>query len=352
MPEEEQQRTSEAWEHTLKGEKFTLETRRFTKDWRIVEIKLRTAIICDDDGNHAESIVIHRDVTDRKRAEQQIKESEARYRTLFELAGDAIFVLEAEGPSAGTVLSANAAAALMHGYSEEELVGLSLATLDDPEESARIPQRIDTIMNGEWLKEEILHRKKDGTLFPLEVSAGLLQVGNRKYILSIGRDITERREAEKALKESEERYRDLFDNSADLIYTHDLNGNFLSVNQAVRKIMGYTAEEFLKFHFRDIVVTEFLSLAEEKLRKKVQDGEERKGPYELRVRTKDGRAVWLEVNSRIMRKDGRKVAGQGAARDVTERKQAKQDLERALTVAKDLQLEAETCQPFQDRVPG
>ena len=298
VPEEEEQRTSEAWEHTLKGEKFTLETRRFTKDGRMVEIELRTAIIRGDGGNHAESIVIHRDITEHKLAEQRIKESEARYRTLFELAGDAIFILEAEGPSAGTIVSANAAAALMHGYSQEELVGLSLTILDDPEEWGRIPLRIHRIMNGEWLKEEILHRKKDGTVFPLEASAGLLQVGNRRYILAIGRDVTERREAEKALKESEERYRDLFDNSTDLIYTHDLEGNFLSVNQAVTKLLGYNAEECRQFHVRDVVDTKFVPLTEEKLREKTQGGEEKSGPYELRVRTKDGRALWLEVNSR------------------------------------------------------
>jgi PAS domain S-box-containing protein len=143
---------------------------------------------------------ICRDITERKLAEQALEESELRYRTLFERAGDAIFILEAEGENPGRIVSANTAAAQMHGYSVSEMTGLSIADLDAPEEAPKVPDRIARISRGEWIKEQIVHRKKDGTIFPVEITAGLLDLPNRKYILAIDRDVTERVELEAKLR--------------------------------------------------------------------------------------------------------------------------------------------------------
>ncbi|MGD8302713.1 MAG: PAS domain S-box protein, partial [Desulfobacterales bacterium] len=106
----------------------------------------------------------------------QIQESEQRYRTLFESAGDAIFIIDIEGERTGEIVDANPAAAKMHGYRIEELLKLNLIKdLDAPEAAAAAPQSIERILNGEWIKDEINHQKKDGTLFPVEISAGLIQ---------------------------------------------------------------------------------------------------------------------------------------------------------------------------------
>ncbi len=128
--------------------------------------------------------------------EGALLESENRYRMLFERAGDAIFILEAEGEKAGQIVAANQVAAEMHGYTVDELLTLNITDLDTPDNAREAPRRIRRALEGEWIKAEITHRKKDGTLFPVEISAGLLELGKRKYILAFDRDITERKRYE------------------------------------------------------------------------------------------------------------------------------------------------------------
>ncbi len=138
---------------------------------------------------------------------QRIKESEKRYRMLFESAADAIFLLEAEGPDAGRIVAANRAAAEMHGYTVDELLKLNIRDMDAPrvgnEDAGRLSK--GRILNGEWIKAEINHRRKDGTLFPVEVSAGLLDLADdKKYILVFDRDISERKQSESLLQRTEQ----------------------------------------------------------------------------------------------------------------------------------------------------
>jgi two-component system sensor histidine kinase AtoS len=134
---------------------------------------------------------------------QKIEENQKRYRLLFESAGDAIFILEAEGASAGRIVSANRAAADMHGYPVEELLELKIQDLETPETAEGSPERIRRILSGEWIDAELSHRRRDGTVFPVEVSAGLLEFEDQKYILTFDKDITERKQAEEALQRAE-----------------------------------------------------------------------------------------------------------------------------------------------------
>lgn len=133
---------------------------------------------------------------ERKRAEDALTESEKRYRTLFENAADAIFILEGEGDGAGRIVAANKAAAVMHGYSPDELLAMKITDLDTEQSAEKSPELIRRILANEWIKTETEHRRKDGTTFAVEVGAGLLDLGGHRYILAFDRDITERRQIE------------------------------------------------------------------------------------------------------------------------------------------------------------
>ena len=135
---------------------------------------------------------------------REIEETDKRYRLLFESAGDAIFIMDTEDGRSGQIISANKAAADMHGYTIDELLRLNIRDLDTPETAALIDGRVERILNGEWINAEIKHYKKDGTVFPLEMSAGLLEYDGHKHVLGIDRDITERKQAEEALQRSEQ----------------------------------------------------------------------------------------------------------------------------------------------------
>ena len=132
-----------------------------------------------------------------------IEENQKRYKMLFESAGDAIFILEAEGDGVGRIVSANQAAADMHGYAADELPELNIQDLIAPEAAAGGPERIRRMLDGEWVSTEVLHRKRDGTVFPVETSAGLLEFEDQKYILAFDKDVTERKQAEEALQRTE-----------------------------------------------------------------------------------------------------------------------------------------------------
>jgi two-component system sensor histidine kinase AtoS len=136
---------------------------------------------------------------------QRIEESEKRYRMLFESAADAIFLLEAEAPDAGKIVAANRASAEMHGYTVDELLTLNIRDLDAPDAAKEFEDRISRILKGEWIKAEINHVKKDGTIFPIEMSEGLLDLSDqKKYILAFDRDISDRKQAEGMLQRTEQ----------------------------------------------------------------------------------------------------------------------------------------------------
>jgi PAS domain S-box-containing protein/putative nucleotidyltransferase with HDIG domain len=135
----------------------------------------------------------------------------------------------------------------------------------------------------------------------------------------------ERQRAEETLRESEERYRELVDNANDVVYTHDLEGNFTSANPAATSVYGYTAEEILHLNIADIVDPEYLPLAQRKIREKV-DNSEQSASYELLTHTKDGKPIWVEVNTRLLQRERQPVEVLGIARDVTARKRAEQAL--------------------------
>lgn len=142
-------------------------------------------------------------VVERRRAtdEQKLEESEKRYRLLFELARDCILLIEAEGKDQGKIIAANAAAAKMHGYSIDEMLTLNIVDLDTPESASSVPERFRHILDGKHLVSETTHVRKDGTTFPVEINAGLIDFGTKRYILAIDRDVTDRKNAEKALQQ-------------------------------------------------------------------------------------------------------------------------------------------------------
>jgi PAS domain S-box-containing protein len=137
--------------------------------------------------------------------------------------------------------------------------------------------------------------------------------------------ITERKRAEAALRESEERYRELFENAKDAIYVHDLAGKYTSLNRAAELLSGYAREEILGRNFAEFIAPEHLGDVRENLCRKLA----RKGEttYEVEVITKDGQKVPVEVSSRAIYENGVLVSVQGTARNITERKRAQEALQ-------------------------
>ncbi len=134
-----------------------------------------------------------RNITDRKRADEALRESEEKHRLLFESAGDAIFILDTKGH----ILTVNSMACEMLGYTREELMSMTLNQLNTREEAKRAPDRIARLMAHGHLKFETVHQHKNGSPIPIEVSARLITWEGQPAIMGICRDITARKTGEK-----------------------------------------------------------------------------------------------------------------------------------------------------------
>jgi PAS domain S-box-containing protein len=263
-----------------------------------------------------------RDITERVQAEQAMRESEERYRALVEQSSDGIILVDIE---TRRIFEANPAYQKLLGYTAEELTSLTLSDVTTSSDES-IDVNIQSVLTkGHHFIGERQHRRKDGTLVDVEASINLISYSGKKVLCAVIRDITERKQAEQAMRRSEQRYRELFDNANDLVYTHDLQGNFTSLNKSGERITGYTREEAVRMNIAQVVVPEQLEKARKMIARK--QSEDVATVYELDIIAKDGHRVPLEVSTRLIYQDGVPVGVQGSGRDVTERKHVEAELQ-------------------------
>ena len=302
---------------TLTGEEVDYEYRIVGANGEILWVRDRGCLIRDADGDVHWREGVMLDITDRKQTEEALQISEERFRNLFDNATDVIYVHDLQG----NYLSANPAIKRMFGYTEDEVLKLNIADIAVPEHLDRIREKLLSKIDGVELQTayEVECFRKDGSRITVDVNSTIIsENGVPVAVQGIARDVTERRMAEEALRESENRYRELIENANDLIYTHDLSGNFTSLNRAGERIMGYTREETLKMNIADVVAPESVAAAREMTAQKIAG--KRSTTYQIDVRDKLGRIVSLELSTRLIYEKGRPVAIQGVGRNVTERK--------------------------------
>ena len=182
------------------------------------------------------------DITDQVEAKAALKENEEKYRQLFEAESDAIFLIDNES---GNILEVNAAATALYGYSKKELLRKKNSDLSaESEETNKITRK--TPINREQVIEIPLrfHKKKDGIVFPVEITGRFFEWRGRPVHIAAIRDITNRKNAEEALRASEERFRLSFQTSPDSININRLeDGLYIDINEGFTSITGYTRED-------------------------------------------------------------------------------------------------------------
>jgi len=265
-------------------------------------------------GQPAEQAVI-RDVTDRRRAREALRQTEARLRTVVSSASLMLFALDQDGVftlSEGEGLKSP-------GWKSGEMVGRSVFDIyrDNPE----ILTNFRRALAGETFSSAV-----DVGDFTFEARYSPLTDDADKVIgvIGVATDITENRKAQKALQENEQRYRELFENANDIIYTHDLAGNFTSLNRSGEQITGYSRKEALQMNIVDVLAPEYVSIARQMITQKTDDNVPT--IYELENISKTRRRVRLEVSTRLVYHDGKPVGVQGVGRDLTERKRSEEAL--------------------------
>jgi PAS domain S-box-containing protein len=262
------------------------------------------------------------DITERKKFEEKLKESEKRYRTLFETSPSGIILLDEHG----IVLEANDIIAKNTLYTQEELIGSDVRMFVSSDKGYLVDENIKRILAGETLAQEVVNQRKDGTfcIFSLRESAVMLPNGQRG-ILSVSNDITERKLAEKRLQESEERFKDLAELMPQPIWETDLEANFTYTNRAGKELFGYNLADLENgLNILALIAPEDRKRIFENFSKKLQGNQVEDHEY-LGLK-KDGTKFPLLVYSTPIIKNGILTGVRGISLDITEIKQAETEI--------------------------
>ena len=280
--------------------------------------------------NETARVTEFRDITERLRAEQDLKDSQEMFRAIGYAARDAIIMVDNEGKIAYWSRAGEA----MLGYREEDALGRRLHRMLAPDRYLEgFKQAFEAFQHtGEGAVVgrtiELAARHRDGSEVPMELSLASVRLKGLWHAVGIMRDISERKKTEEALRKSEEKYRLITESITETIWTMDLDYHFTYVSPTSRHIMGWTADEILVLSLKQLLPEAEHQKALTAMAQMVAEGE-RSGDYrrsrtlELEFRHKNGHRVWTEVTATIiLDKRGRPDAFLGVTRDVSKRKQA------------------------------
>ena len=327
VPEEHRDEGRSITNTAARGEKIVRETVRKRKDGIHIYVSVLASPITIDNQLVA-VYAIYRDITKRKQAEAALKESEERYRSVMEAAPDPIVVYDMKG----RVTYLNSAFTFVFGWSLEELLGEKIDFV--PEESLpETEDAIERLMRGETIPAMPTKRKtKDGILLNIQVSASTFMGPDSKPtgIVVILRDVTVNERMAGALRESEERYRTLFEDSIDAIYLTTLDGKFIDANQSTLNLFGYSKEEMKALNARDLYV--HIHDMKDFIERMEKTGYVR--DFEVTLKKKDGTKIDCLFNVSARRDETGKMIGYyGIIRDISESKQLLKELTQAKEVA-------------------
>jgi PAS domain S-box-containing protein len=266
-------------------------------------------------------LLISRDISDRKKAEQKLKESEEKYRTLVEKSLQGICILQ----NIRLVFANNALAEIL-GYTIEELLSLSseeVKNLIHPEDREYVVNRHINRLEGKPVPTRYEFRviRKDQKVRVVEMYATRIEYEGKTSIQEAFVDITERKSAEQKLKESEKEYRDLFESSPYAIGLIDMNGKIIHCNSNVERIFGYKPEEYLdkNFNYFKLFSKKDNKIVIKSLKKLIK--EEIPEPQEFQLRRKDGNVIWVLIQASLVKRINETLI-QVITQDITNRKEA------------------------------
>jgi len=267
--------------------------------------------------------IISRDITVRKRVKEDLKNSEAKYRTLVEQSLQGIVIIQD-----GRIVFTNEAFAQISGYTCNELLTIEpqqLQNLVHPDYQPTVWGRMKDRLAGKVVPDhyEFLGVRKDGTTRWLELYVQMINYNGKPAVQGVMVDITNRKESQEKLMQAEEKFRTIFDCANDAIFIHDMDWKFLEVNKTACDRLGYSREELLNMTPYDIDTPDFQRLAPDRLKEIEEKGQMF---FETAHLTKNGREIAVELSSRIIHFAG-KQAILSLARDITERKKIQKSLE-------------------------
>ena len=312
-----------------KRDSYLQEKRYLSKDGRVVWAIVRATGVRDDAGNIAYWLGIMEDITERRMAEIAVKESESRYRTIFNSANEAILVADI---TSRKFRYANPAACELLRYSEEELCDIKVEDIHPQEAKKEVLERFKAQAQGEQLTgQHVPCLRKDGSQVYCDINAAVMLIDGINCNVGFFQDTTARRQVEAALKESEEKYRSILENIGEGYYEVDTAGNFTFFNDGIVNLLGYSHEQLSGMNYRSMTSGE----TTEKMYRIFNDVYRTEQPSkisEFELITASGEKKPVEISILLMRdRNGNPSGFRGIMRDVTDRHHAEEERERLTT---------------------
>jgi len=330
IAKKDHQRAMENLKKTLEqGSIRNMEYTFLTKDGHEFPAELSASVIKDSSGKPTGFVAITKDITERKRAEKALRESEEKFRNIFESANDCMIYLD----RSGRILEVNRKAVQVFGGSKKELLGkhFTRAGVFHPRDIPRLMTNFANILAGKESIVSICIKNKKGQERFLECSSYSIKAdGKIVGMMVIARDVTERKIAEEKLRESEERFRNLFESAGDGLLTLDLRGRITGANKKIEEISGLSREEIIGKHLTQFARMGMISFKDipfilKTLTARIK-GQQPTKVYELKINNKKGQEKFLEFRGSLIKQGGKPVGVLEIIRDVTDRKKMEEKL--------------------------
>ncbi len=299
----------------------TVEIEYYCKNGDVRWLETAVKWLRDGSGVIVGILGVSRDIDDRRRTEEKLRASEEHLRMLFDQAAEAIFVCRPDG----RLIRVNQQACHMSGYTETELLHMNVTDIDNrittPEDLQSCYQAISA---DRPVSIESRHRRKNGSFFPVELTIGRLQTPEGPNVLAIARDISERKQAEDALRKSEARLRNFFSHAPVGFFQSTPAGKYRRVNARFAEMLGYAPDELTDI---DNIADLYVDPAQrEEVKRRLAENDQL-DDFHIHLWRKDGQTMWMAIYTQTERdKNGNILYYDGFTQDITERKKAQDAL--------------------------
>jgi PAS domain S-box-containing protein len=310
----------------------TVEIALETAEGNLIDVENHIALLPMGDGEFAGTAGVVRDITERKERERRLETTSARLEALFENSPDMINVLDTEG----TIVDANRRLADELGYAERELVGTNIWEHDSAFDSEEVVTFLEDMSIGDRRKFESQYQRRDGSTFPVEVHLICLDLDNENRFMAITRDVTERKNRERDLRETKRRLELALEGTNTGVWEWDLETDAVTWNETLERIVGLEPGSFEGTFdaFERYVHPDDVPRIETAVDRAIANDD--LFQTEFRLRHEDGSWIWVGARARVVSKDGGGTRMVGINNDITPRKEHEFALESLHTAARDL----------------
>ncbi|WP_319507137.1 PAS domain S-box protein [uncultured Methanolobus sp.] len=310
MPPERRESAKENMSRFIKNGKILAESRFVTADGKLLIVEVNAKAL-KEYNNTAQAIV--RDITEQKESEIALRESEERFKVLHNASFGGITIHDK-----GIILDCNQGLSEISGYSYEELVGMDGLLLIAESFRSNV---MDNILQGYEEPYEVMGLRKDSSVYPLRLEAKSIPYKGKKVRVVEFRNITEQKQIEERIKESEEKYRSLFEQSNDAIFLNQVDGQIVDVNEKACEMFGYIREEFQKMNVVDLLAANHKTAGKLRMQQFREDG----SLYiNLLYAKANGETFDAEVNAKVL--EGYTDLALAIVRDISESKKAEEEI--------------------------